>query len=912
MRLSRRLTFALAVIGLAHVLSACEPRVIESNGAGGVCTRCHGGLADQSGAPPNDVRGHTDPSLPSVGAHTSHVRAGIDCSACHVKPSPGDHSHIDGTVRVTWGPVATANGALSPRYDEATHTCAASYCHSFYASSNQPDWTAPRADSCGTCHGLPPAAPHPDVGSDLAICSVCHSDSITAGGQLIPAPAGQHLDGSVSASGGHVAGWMDTGSAGFHAFSVARGLGSCRGCHGQDLGGGISGVGCASCHGETWQTNCVMCHGGELDTTGAPPKTIWGYEGDPVRVGAHAAHVNGGALTNAIGCATCHVVPADVLSDGHIDVVTGSAQPTASMTFSGTAAEGGATTSWDRVSRGCSVYCHGSVFDAATRGSDTTPDWTGGSGEATCGSCHASPPGGLHPSSTECGACHTGYGSAAVNLDTHVNGQVEFSMNCTACHGVPPGGTHPASSLCGACHVGYTAASVNAATHMNGQPDFALNCTACHGVPPGGTHPASSQCGDCHLGYTSASVNSATHVNGQLDVSCTGCHGAPPGGTHPASPQCGSCHVGYGEASVNAVTHMNGQVEVNCASCHGVPPAGPHPASSLCGACHPGYTAASVDSATHLNGQHEVQMNCTACHGVPPGGTHPASSECGGCHVGYTSTSVSSTTHVNGQVEVSCTLCHGAPPGGTHPAISECGGCHVGYTSTSLNPETHQNGRVDYTCAGCHGDVTRTSALPTCSASGAVVCVDANLAVAPPITASGRPAGAHLAHVNPSTVRTVPLRCEECHAGMPPPTHLDGTADVQLGARAGSAASYDPAVGCSATWCHGNYSGVYSYIVWPEGQEEPTTYDVPYSGSHATPRWTDGPMTCGSCHGNPPPGYWHSPFHGNLGQHRECQTCHADAISVNRVGTITDPALHVNGTVDVTPRWGSGCGCHGF
>jgi predicted CxxxxCH...CXXCH cytochrome family protein len=235
-----------------------------------------------------------------------------------------------------------------------------------------------------------------------------------------------------------------------------------------------------------------------------------------------------------------------------------------------------------------------------------------------------------------------------------------------------------------------------------------------------------------------------------------------------------------------------------------------------------------------------------------------------------------------------------------------------------VNVVAHVNGTndpVSLTCTSCHGEETRVG----------VTGADSNVKVAPPVTATGRPAGAHLAHVN-LRAKTDPAQCQDCHSGKIPTSlgHADATIDVVFGGRAtlgGAAPSYDASAGCSATYCHGNYSGVYTYSNWPEGQEEPTIYNVPYVGARATPRWTDGAATCGSCHGNPPPGYWHAAStptrpdggHGVSTQYQRCELCHPDAAGDNATGgaTITNPALHVNGTVEVSPRWSSACnGCH--
>jgi hypothetical protein len=186
--------------------------------------------------------------------------------------------------------------------------------------------------------------------------------------------------------------------------------------------------------------------------------------------------------------------------------------------------------------------------------------------------------------------------------------------------------------------------------------------------------------------------------------------------------------------------------------------------------------------------------------------------------------------------------------------------------------------------------------------------------------------GAHSKHVG--TTLTAPIDCGTCH---PKPAdaftsgHLgEGTADVIWGGRAvtgGAQPAWDRGAGtCATTYCHGNYTGVFTYTDWDDSNADCFTADPPpecvvtktanYVGNNATVGWDGGPMTCGSCHGNPPSGYyWHSPIHGSLPAHRECQTCHPDASSVNG-GTITLPARHVDGTIDVMPKWGAGCSCH--
>jgi len=169
---------------------------------------------------------------------------------------------------------------------------------------------------------------------------------------------------------------------------------------------------------------------------------------------------------------------------------------------------------------------------------------------------------------------------------------------------------------------------------------------------------------------------------------------------------------------------------------------------------------------------------------------------------------------------------------------------------------------------------------------------------------------------------TTAVACAECHtvpADALSAGHVDGGAvKMTFGPRAragGAAPSYDAATGkCASTYCHGSYSGTFVYTVWDWGCDCAVEMQASYTGLRAAPAWSDGPMTCGSCHGNPPAqsGYWHSGSHGTLATHNDCRLCHPDAASVAGAGnTITDPVRHADGVVDVAPAWSSACfGCH--
>jgi predicted CxxxxCH...CXXCH cytochrome family protein len=391
-----------------------------------------------------------------------------------VKPvdalSPG---HVDpSTAEVTFAGIAVNGVNPPPAWDRTSATCSSTYCHGATMGGSTPVWTrvGQGEAACGTCHGAPPPTPHPAVPEGLSGCSVCHNLTIDGTGQLIPpSEGGAHLNGILEASG-HDALWMDTSDPTFHAYSVNRNLQSCTGCHGAALDGGAVGVGCGDCHDRnlpagvaSWSVNCVMCHGGGDNQTGAPPKATWGNAGDsargggiadPLRVGAHSKHLST-TLTTSVTCSSCHVVPAQALAPAH--AVNGDS--IATVTWSGVALTGGAAPQWNRSAGTCATtYCHGSysgvftygvwdwgiddlVFvDVPYAGKNATPGWT--DGPLTCGSCHGNPPSGYWHSATHgssathraCETCHpdaTGTnagGGAGITLPgRHIDGKLDVT-----------------------------------------------------------------------------------------------------------------------------------------------------------------------------------------------------------------------------------------------------------------------------------------------------------------------------------------------------------------------------------------------------------------------------------------------------------------------------------------------------
>ncbi|MES1175562.1 MAG: CxxxxCH/CxxCH domain-containing protein [Myxococcales bacterium] len=151
------------------------------------CTSCHGSV---NAAPPLDVAGETDTSSAGVGAHQTHVLGtatsrAVPCVECHVVPKRVlDTGHLDSALpaEVIFSGAALAFGA-SPAYGDGA--CQNTACHGAvfpngHASGGThtvPAWTQVTGmqASCGTCHGLPPPAPHPYLQFNPT-CSACHED----------------------------------------------------------------------------------------------------------------------------------------------------------------------------------------------------------------------------------------------------------------------------------------------------------------------------------------------------------------------------------------------------------------------------------------------------------------------------------------------------------------------------------------------------------------------------------------------------------------------------------------------------------------------------------------------------------------------------------------------------------------
>ena len=169
------------------------------------CEVCHGDT--DSAAPPPDADGAVDTNLMSVGAHETHDDGGpvsgpVACDACHPVPGNGAWAvkgHIDDEAgEVTFGGLAVHDGN-SPTWDGGNGTCSNTFCHGASSSggtNTTPVWNVVDGTqaACGTCHGNPPDAPHPNF-PGAENCENCHG-SVAGPGMTIIDTA-RHIDGTT-------------------------------------------------------------------------------------------------------------------------------------------------------------------------------------------------------------------------------------------------------------------------------------------------------------------------------------------------------------------------------------------------------------------------------------------------------------------------------------------------------------------------------------------------------------------------------------------------------------------------------------------------------------------------------------------------------------------------------------------
>ena len=233
-----------------------------------------------------------------------------------------------------------------------------------------------------------------------------------------------------------------------HGLEAKLKVQQCAECHGDTLRGeNDDGVSCDSCHIPNWREDCTYCHGGDDDESGAPPRYIdGGNNPGSVPFVAHQEHING-RDHQKFDCEQCHVMPTDVLTEGHLfvgDATSGYAETDFSAGYSKKTVYDGQTCS--------DSYCHGT--GQGPNGKVKVDD-----DDLGCSACHAGPTAGVQWGELSgkhikhmfegltCDDCHspTIENGQIIKRKNHVNGEVELALpdafendnlTCTGiCHG---------------------------------------------------------------------------------------------------------------------------------------------------------------------------------------------------------------------------------------------------------------------------------------------------------------------------------------------------------------------------------------------------------------------------------------------------------------------------------------------
>lgn len=478
----------------ALLLSACfVPR--ESPPADQTCTKCHGdssraGSQVDKAAPPFDIFGNTEAQFPGVGAHQLHLtpadtHGAVKCAQCHPVPNAiGDEGHNDGQTTFT-----------GLTYDSGARRCTTA-CH---GTSLSGVWTRPRSsvDACGTCHGVPPASPHPQAGS----CAVCHADVLAADGGF--AHPELHVDGTIQSTNA--------------ACDSCHGNPPSTGAHALHLSGGT----------QTKPVECATCH--EVPARPATPRHPNGGR----------AELNAAVSWNTTNCGTaCH----------------GGSSPewTSTTDLNCTSCHGAPPAAPHPQVQNCSL-CHPNATGPLGRQMIDRTLHVNGSVEANqptaCDSCHGTPgTNAAPPRDTRGETATTSLGVGA--HQSHVVGRgLARVVQCAECHVVPTAvvqGAHldgvalvsfsgvaranlaqptyqQGTCASAACHdiANYTSAPGGGTattprwTIVDGSQ---ATCTSCHGMPPPLPHLQRSDCESCHLNATAQRtfVNPALHVDGTV------------------------------------------------------------------------------------------------------------------------------------------------------------------------------------------------------------------------------------------------------------------------------------------------------------------------------------------------------------------------------------------------------------
>lgn len=390
----------------------------------------------------------------------------------------------------------------------------------------------------------------------------------------------------------------------------------------------------------------------------------------------------------------------------------------------------------------------------------------------------------------------------------------------------------------------------------------------------GSTNPDSGRPDSGRPGSDAGGVDGGGEVDAGDGVdageqTCHDCHGdetsnAPPLGVD-GETETSTRAVGAHRSHIRAMA-SDWHRDVLCEDCHTVPSSPGDPGHDD-GTVDLAFSAlAMMDGATPMFDGATTTCSGVYCHGATRGG---------GTHT------EPDWTVVDGS-QVECGSCHSTPPPGAHhEGETECQDCHPTMSGpmTFAMPQRHIDGTVDVDveCNTCHGDMD--SPAPPLDTRGNTATTE-------------RGVGAHRSHIRatPSDWHREVL-CEDCHRvpeayddeghlGSDLPAELTFS---ELAATGDADPMWDGAtMTCSGVHCHGG--------------------GLDAGGSNVAPTWTRvgaGEAECGTCHAVPD-GMGGG---GDLGATHPaivtCDTCHTNMMGTPGAWTFRDPALHINGIVNL-------------
>jgi len=373
-------------------------------------------------------------------------------------------------------------------------------------------------------------------------------------------------------------------------------------------------------------------------------------------------------------------------------------------------------------------------------------------------------------------------------------------------------------------------------------------------------------------GPCTADCTADVHAPGILDLASENFHGRVLARLDWGFPLCASCHGGDFSGGTSGVSclgcHRDGPTA--CTTCHGAgPTTRAHPvhaapgaafAAVTCGECH--VVPARWDDDGHiLHDGVAITTPAKVVFGARAALTAGVADRAGPpswdgatcrnvyCHGdALRAGGLATEPRWDAPAVAGCTGCHGDPP--ANHVRSDCASCHA------RPAELHIDGivQIGTGCDGCHGSAN--SPAPPMDLAG-------NLYT------SALGVGAHQAHLQGGARLAAPVPCATCHlvpASIDAPGHIDTPAPAEVTLSLGW--DRDTRT-CASSYCHGD----------------------------ARPDWTSrGQVSCGSCHGVPPPGAPHTPAMTLT----SCASCHPGTVDAAGTILITNGVSeHINGHVDL-------------